>query len=96
MTNDLIKLVIGDPQIALEGEVIKAVHKVGIDVDRDGLLKALKSAEFVDELIGYIFAYYSDEDYIDAEVICRKLYKHGLIDRIDGAWVDRRWKRSEE
>lgn len=41
---------------------------------------------FVNELIGYIFAY-PDDDYMLMEVLCRKLYKHGLIDKKDGEWT---------
>ena len=38
---------------------------------------------FVNELIGYIFAY-PDDDYMTTECLCRKLLKHGLIDKVDG------------
>jgi len=41
---------------------------------------------FVNELIGYIFAYPND-DYMTMECLCRKLYKHGLIDKKDGEWT---------
>lgn len=41
---------------------------------------------FVNELIGYIFAY-PDDDYMTMECLCRKLYKHGLIDKKDGEWT---------
>ena len=41
---------------------------------------------FVNELIGYIFAY-PDDDYMLMEVLCRKLYKHGLINEKDGEWT---------
>lgn len=42
--------------------------------------------EFVNELIGYIFAY-PDDDYMTMECLCRKLHKHGLIDKKDGEWT---------
>ena len=42
--------------------------------------------KFVNELIGYIFAY-PDDDYMTMECLCRKLYKHGLIDKKDGEWT---------
>ena len=42
--------------------------------------------QFVNELIGYIFAY-PDDDYMTMECLCRKLYKHGLIDKKDGEWT---------
>ena len=42
-----------------------------------------KEEQFVNELIGYIFAY-PDDDYMTMECLCRKLVKHGLIDKVDG------------
>ena len=42
--------------------------------------------KFVNELIGYIFAY-PDDDYMTLECLCRKLHKHGLIDKKDGEWT---------
>ena len=41
---------------------------------------------FVNELIGYIFTY-PDDDYMTMECLCRKLHKHGLIDKKDGEWT---------
>lgn len=41
---------------------------------------------FVTELIGYIFTYI-DDDYMTMECLCRKLYKHGLIEKKDGEWT---------
>ena len=41
---------------------------------------------FVNELIGYIFAY-PDDDYMTMECLCRKLHRHGLIDKKDGEWT---------
>ena len=41
---------------------------------------------FVNELIGYIFAY-PDDDYMTMECLCRKLHKHGLIDKKDGYYL---------
>ena len=40
---------------------------------------------FVNELIDYIFTY-PDDDYMTMECLCRKLHKHGLIDKEDGEW----------
>lgn len=45
-----------------------------------------KEKGFVDELVGYIFTYF-DDDYTTIETLCRKLYKHGLIDKKDGEWT---------
>jgi hypothetical protein len=45
-----------------------------------------KEESFVNELIGYIFAYPND-DYMTMECLCRKLYKYGLIDKKDGEWT---------
>ena len=42
--------------------------------------------KFVNELIGYIFAY-PDNDYMTMECLCRKLHKHGLIEKKDGEWT---------
>ena len=45
-----------------------------------------KAVDFVAELIDYI-AEYPDDDYMTMECLCRKLYKHGLIDKKDGEWI---------
>lgn len=45
-----------------------------------------KEEAFVNELIGYIFAY-PDDDYMTMECLCRKLHKHGLIEKKDGEWT---------
>ena len=45
-----------------------------------------KEERFVNELIGYIFAY-PDDDYMTMECLCRKLVKHGLIDKADGYYM---------
>lgn len=45
-----------------------------------------KEEAFVNELIGYVFAY-PDDDYMTMECLCRKLHKHGLIERKDGEWT---------
>lgn len=45
-----------------------------------------KAESFVDELIGYIFTY-PDDDYMTIETLCRKLHKHGLLDKKDGEWI---------
>ena len=43
--------------------------------------------DFEKELIHYIFHVQdADDDNLSAEVICRKLYKYGLIDRGRGYW----------
>ena len=42
--------------------------------------------KFVNELIGYIFAY-PDDDYMTMECLCRKLHKYGLIEKKDGEWT---------
>ena len=51
--------------------------------------------QFVNELIGYIFAY-PDDDYMTMECLCRKLYKHGLIDKKDGEWTTNFIERKTE
>ena len=42
-----------------------------------------RALDFVVELIDYIFDY-PDDDYMTTECLCRKLLKHGLIDKVDG------------
>ena len=44
-----------------------------------------KAVDFVVELIDYIFEY-PDDDYMTMECLCRKLAKHGLIDKVDGRY----------
>ena len=53
-----------------------------------------KEEAFVNELIGYIFAY-PDDDYMTMECLCRKLHKHGLIERKDGEWTCNFIKRAD-
>ena len=45
-----------------------------------------RAVDFVAELIDYIFEYPND-DYMTMECLCRKLYKHGLIDKQDGEYT---------
>lgn len=45
-----------------------------------------KALDFVTELIEYIFEY-PDDDYMTMECLCRKLHKHGLIDKKDGHYL---------
>ena len=42
-----------------------------------------RALDFVVELIDYIFEY-PDDDYMTMECLCRKLAKHGLLDKADG------------
>lgn len=44
-----------------------------------------RALDFVVELIEYIFEY-PDNDYMTMECLCRKLVKHGLIDKVDGRY----------
>lgn len=48
------------------------------------LQKSFAYMDFVEDLIDYIFA--DDDDYISYEVIFRKMYKHGLIDKNAVGW----------
>ncbi len=44
--------------------------------------------DFERELIEYLaFLSECDEDEVLIEVLCRKLYKHGLIETRDGLWI---------
>lgn len=45
-----------------------------------------RALDFVVELIEYIFEYPND-DYMTMECLCRKLHKHGLIDKKDGYYL---------
>lgn len=45
MINDIIEIVVGEANFALDGEVLKAVRNVGINVDKDKLIEALQLAE---------------------------------------------------
>ena len=55
-------------------------------------MKIFRYMRFVNELIHYIF-YVSDnaDDDMSIEVICRKLYKYGLIDKDDDnhLWIEK-------
>ena len=55
-----------------------------------------RALDFVVELIEYIFEY-PDDDYMTMECLCRKLVKHGLIDKEDGYYlVDKGIKIAEQ
>ena len=54
-----------------------------------------KEEQFVNELIGYIFAY-PDDDYMTMECLCRKLHKYGLIEKKDGEWTTDFIERKDE
>lgn len=86
MNKSPIEIAIGQTNILIEDEVCKAVGKVGIHINKEELLKALKAYEFVEELTNYIFAY-PDDDYMTMECLCRKLHKYGLIEKKGGEWT---------
>lgn len=46
--------------------------------------ESLAYMDFVEDLTDYIFA--DDDDYISIELIFRKMYKHGLIDKNAIGW----------
>ena len=86
MAFDAIQICFGELNMRAEEHIMKAVQQVDVNVDKEKLLEAIKAKDFVDELIGYIFAY-PDDDYMTMECLCRKLHKHGLIDKKDGEWT---------
>ena len=56
------------------------------------IMKLFRYRRFVKELIHYIFEVCdNDEDDMSIEVVCRKLYKYGLIDldRDNRLWIER-------
>lgn len=57
-----------------------------------------RALDFVVELIEYIFEY-PDDDYMTMECLCRKLVKHGLIEKKNGEWttdfIDRKTEQTE-
>ena len=99
MAFDAIQICFGELNMRAEDHIMKAVQQVDVNVDKEKLIEAIKSKDFVDELIGYIFAY-PDDDYMTMECLCRKLHKHGLIDKKDGEWttnfIDRKTENSSE
>ena len=69
-----------------------------VTIRTDGEVMRLmgKCDDFVSELINYI-AEYPDDDYMTMECLCRKLVKHGLIDKEDGYYlVDKGIKVAEQ
>lgn len=61
---------------------------ISLLIEKETLKKKMDNAEaFLEELIHYIFVVCKEDDYITPEVICRKLYKYGFIDKKDGEWV---------
>jgi hypothetical protein len=77
----------GELNMRLEDHIMKAVQNVDVNVNKEKLLKAIRATDFVDELIDYLFVTCKDDDYITPEVICRKLLKHGLINKYDGQYT---------
>ena len=65
------KVIVGQIQIAYEDEVVKAIQKVGVTVDKDEILKALNA-----DRIRYEEAYRKGFD------DCRKQYER-MMNRID-------------
>lgn len=50
--------------------------------------KGKTMTDFEKELIEYVFMYLDQDDPdLPCEVVCRKLYKYGLIDKKDGYWM---------
>lgn len=73
-------------------------ERVMVTIRTDGEVMRLmgKCVDFVSELIDYI-AEYPDDDYMTMECLCRKLVKHGLIDKEDGYYlVDKGIKVAEQ
>ena len=69
-----------------------------VTIRTDGEVMRLmgKCVDFVSELIDYI-AEYPNDDYMTMECLCRKLVKHGLIDKEDGYYlVDKGIKVAEQ
>lgn len=61
---------------------------ISLLIEKEILKEKIDNAEaFLEELIHYIFVVCKKDDYITPEVICRKLYKYGFIDKEDGEWV---------
>ena len=86
MSKSPIEIAIGQMNTMIEDEIVKACANVGVNVNKEELLNALKSLNFVRELVEYIFTY-PDDDYMTMECLCRKLVKHGLIDKEDGYYL---------
>ena len=54
--------------------------------DKETIQLMGKCVDFVVELIDYI-AEYPNDDYMTMECLCRKLVKHGLIDKKEGYYL---------
>ena len=95
MNRSPIEIVIGQMNAKIEDEVVKACVNVGVNVNKEELLNALKSLDFVRELVEYIFTY-PDDDYMTMECLCRKLRKHNLIWYADGQYMPLKLGRAEQ
>lgn len=90
MAFDAIQISFGELNMKAEEHILKAVQQIDVNVDKEKLIKAIKATDFVDELIYYIFHVQdADDDNLSAELVCRKLLKHGLIDKVDGYYQTR-------
>ena len=73
---DIINIAMGELTVVIDNEVMKAVQKVGIDVDKEELLKAL---DLYRSLVWCRECKYSDEKPIaDGRYLC---YMHGSFMR---------------
>ena len=86
MSKSPIEIAIGQMNTMIEDEIVKACANVGVNVNKKELLNALKSLNFVRELVEYIFTY-PDDDYMTMECLCGKLRKHNLIWYADGQYM---------
>lgn len=80
---DLINISAKELVTKLDNGVLRAVQEVGIDVDKDKLLKALQASEFVDRLIEHIFLLYAADEYMPVRAILEMLVEHGFIVRTE-------------
>ena len=95
MNKSPIEIAIGQMNTMIEDEIVKACANVGVNVNKEELLNALKSLNFVRELVEYIFTY-PDDDYMTMECLCRKLRKHNLIWYADGQYMPLKLEVAEQ
>lgn len=76
---DIINILTKGLITEVDNGVLRAVQEVGIDVDKDKLLKALQASEFVDRLIDHIFLLYAADEYMPVRAILEMLVEHGFV-----------------
>lgn len=86
-----INIIQGEMQMQLEGEVYKAIQKVGVDVDKEELLKALQYDreqykkgynDAIEEFINWVWYYINKYHFRSKEELEMQFYNRDIMDEV--------------